>query len=262
MILFLFTASIFLGLIAGLLAGLFGIGGGLVIVPVLTFLFNGYFPQEHILLFAIATSLATIIFTAIASVITHHRLGAVSWVMVRRLSPLIVLGSVLGAIIAEHLPTMLLRYILVVFLCYVGVRMALAIKPSASTNKPSAWLDYGTALLIGLLSAIVGIGGGTLTVPYLVQRHYRMQSAVAIASACGLPIAVASTISYLLLGWHQHYEWSIAYISLPAFAGITLGSVITAPLGAKLAHRLPAEQLKRYFSLLLFLMAIKLLWHS
>jgi uncharacterized membrane protein YfcA len=260
----IFLFSLLLGLIVGLLAGLFGIGGGLVIVPALAMLFSyQHYPAEQVLLLAVATSLATIILTAISSIYAHHRLGAVIWSFVWRLSPLIMLGAMLGAAIAEKMPTQLLRYVLVLFLLYVGTVMALQIKTKASTTNTAPVFDYATALFIGLMSAIVGIGGGTLTVPYLIRRHVSMHSAVAIASACGLPIALAGTLSYGVLAWHTPNlpEGCWGYVSLPAFLGITSTSLLTAPLGAKLAHRLPAAQLKRYFSVLLFIMAAKLAWH-
>ena len=260
----IFVASIALGLVAGLLAGLFGIGGGLIIVPVLTMLLSTQgVASHHVLLIAIATSLASIMLTAIASVRAHHRLGRVCWATVYRLSPMIMLGAGSGSLVAAQLPTQVLKHILVIFLLYVATLMALQVKPQSNAVTPAKYLDYSVALLIGALSAIVGIGGGTLTVPYLVHRQHTMHSAVAIASACGLPIAIAGTLSYALLAWHTTDlpAWNVGYVCLPAFVGIGLGSILTAPLGAKLAHYLPAQQLKRYFSVLLFIMAAKLLWH-
>lgn len=260
----IFLATVVLGMVTGVLAGLFGIGGGLVIVPVLVMLFSAHhFPAELVMIMAVASSLATIIFTAISSVIAHHRLESLVWAKVFSLSPAIMLGAALGAVVAKQISADYLRLILVVFLLYVGVQMALQIKPKAGTVKQSKLLDALVGTVIGLLSAIVGIGGGTLTVPYLVHGQYTMRQAVAVASACGLPIAIVSTISYALLGWQDARlpEWSLGYVYLPAFLGTALSSMMTAPLGAKLAHKLPAATLKRYFSLLLFIMAAKLLWH-
>lgn len=260
----IFIVYLSLGLVAGLLAGLFGIGGGLVIVPALAIVFSAHgFPAKLVLLMAVATSLATIILTAISSVVAHHRLGSVDWPKVFRLSPMIMAGATAGAAIAKLIDADALRYILVVFLLYVGALMALQVKPKPGTVKQPKWMDYTVAAIIGLLSSIVGIGGGTLTVPYLVQGQMPMRNAVAVASACGLPIAIAGTASYALLGWNaeQLPGWSLGYVYLPAFAGVAVSSIFTAPIGAKLAHKLPAATLKRYFSLLLFAMAAKLLWH-
>jgi uncharacterized membrane protein YfcA len=260
----IFLASILLGVVTGILAGLFGIGGGLVIVPVLVFLFSAHgFPPELIMIMAVASSLATIIFTAISSVIAHHRLGSLSWAKVFRLSPAIMVGAALGAVVAKQISADSLRLILVVFLLYVGIQMALQLKPKAGEVQQSAFLDALVGIVIGLLSAIVGIGGGTLTVPYLVYGRYTMQQAVAVASACGLPIALVGTISYVLLGLDDARlpENCLGYVYLPAFLGTGLSSIFTAPIGAKLAHKIPAATLKRYFSLLLFIMAAKLMWH-
>ncbi len=260
----IFLVSIVLGIVTGLLAGLFGIGGGLVIVPVLVMLFTAQgFPAELVMLMAVATSLASIILTAIASVSAHHRLGAVVWAKVFSLSPGIIIGAALGAVVAKHISGDTLRYILVVFLLYVGLQMAFQVKPKPGKVTQSKALDFLVANFIGLLSSIVGIGGGTLTVPYLVSGQMLMRNAVAVASACGLPIAVAGTVSYALLGWNatQLPEWSLGYVYLPVFIGTGLSSIITAPIGAKLANNLPAAKLKRYFSLLLFVMAAKLMWH-
>jgi uncharacterized protein len=256
------AASFMLGMVSGLLAGLFGIGGGLVIVPVLVILFkNKGLPNDLILIMAIATSLATIILTALSSVLAHHRLGSLLWAKVYRLAPGIMLGAMVGALIADRIDTDLLRLIFVGFLLYVGIQMALSIQPKAGNAAYSKSLDFVVANVIGLLSALVGIGGGTLTVPYLVHSNFSMRHAVAIASACGFPIAVAGTLSYAVLGLKAEHlpEWSAGYVYLPSFLGISLGSVLTAPLGAKLAHKIPAQQLKRYFSLLIFMMAIKLM---
>jgi uncharacterized membrane protein YfcA len=256
--------SILLGMVSGLLAGLFGIGGGLVIVPVLIILFTVHgFPEELVMLMAVASSLAIIILTAIASVLAHHRLGSVVWAKVFSLSPGIMLGAVVGAVVAKHISADSLRTILAIFLLYVAIQMALQVKIKPVQVKQSRALDFLVASFIGLLSSIVGIGGGTLTVPYLVRGKMHIRNAVAISSACGLPIAIAGTVSYAFLGWNALHlpEWSLGYVYLPVFLGTGLSSLGTAPIGAKLAHKLPAAKLKRYFSLLLFVMAAKLMWY-
>jgi uncharacterized membrane protein YfcA len=260
----IFSVSILLGIVSGLLAGLFGIGGGLVIVPVLVILFTAQgFPAELVMLMAVATSLAVIILTAISSVLAHHRLGSVVWAKVFSLSPGIIIGAAVGAVIAKLISADMLRNILALFLTYVAIQMALQVKPKPGQVKQSKALDFLVANIIGLLSSIVGIGGGTLTVPYLVRGQMLMRNAVAVASACGLPIAVAGTVSYALLGWNAPHlpEWSLGYVYLPVFLGTGFSSIVTAPIGAKLAYKLPAAKLKRYFSLLLFVMAAKLIWY-
>ncbi|MBK8814634.1 MAG: sulfite exporter TauE/SafE family protein [Methylococcaceae bacterium] len=255
--------NLVLGMCSGFLAGLFGIGGGLVIVPVLVMLFKAQgLPPNLIMIMAIATSLATIIMTSTSSVLAHHRLGSVLWDKVIRLTPGILIGAMLGATIADNLRTDYLRLIFVLFLLYVGCQMALGTTPKSGTASYSKSLDFFVACAIGLLSSLVGIGGGTLTVPYLAHCRYPMRNAVAISSACGLPIALASTASYVALGIKATHlpDLSLGYVYVPSFLGVGFGSLFTAPIGAKLAHKLPAKQLKSYFSILIFLMAIKLVW--
>lgn len=259
----IFLASLLLGGISGLTAGLFGIGGGLVIVPMLAMLFAAQgFPTDLIMIMSIATSLATIVFTSMASLLAHHRLDSVLWPKVQILAPGIMLGAAVGTVIADYLSGGFLRFIFIIYLLGVGVQMALELKPKPGQQPPTQQLDFIAATIIGLLSSLLGIGGGTLTVPFLVHFQTPMRNAVAIASACGLPIALVGTIGYALLGKAalQLPDWSLGYIYAPAFLGIVLTSVYTAPIGARLAHRLPAKQLKRYFSLLLFVMAAKLIW--
>lgn len=259
----LFAASMMLGAVAGLFAGLFGIGGGLIMVPVLAMLFAEQgFAADNVMIMSVATSLATIILTSMASVIAHHRLGAVIWDKVFRLAPGIMAGSALGAVIADRISGGTLRYIFIVYLVCAALQLALQRKPDAGRTSSRRLWDFCAALVIGGLSAIIGIGGGTLTVPYLVHFQTPIRKAVAVSSACGLPIAVAGTVSYVLLGLKAPLlpEWSLGYIYLPSFAGIVLASVITAPLGAKLTGLLPAQKLKRYFALLLLIMAAKMIW--
>lgn len=258
-----FLLSLLAGALAGLLAGLFGIGGGLVLVPLLALLFaEQKFPSEISMIMAVATSLATIVITSTSSIIAHHRLGSVLWSKVFRLAPGIMLGASLGATVADFVSAEALRYFFAGFLAYVGLQMALQIRLDAPAMTQSPGQDFWVGSGIGMLSALLGIGGGTLTVPYLVGGRYPIRNAVAVASACGFPIALSGTVSYALLGWGQAGlpEWSLGYIYMPAFIGIVMCSVVTAPLGAKLAHILPAQQLKRYFSVLVFLMAVKLIW--
>jgi uncharacterized membrane protein YfcA len=259
----IFFASLLLGTVSGVSAGLFGIGGGLIIVPVLVMLFTQHdFPADLVMIMSVATSLATIIGTSIASVLAHHRLGTVLWDKVFRLAPGIMLGSVVGAVVADKMPKELLRLVFVVYLSYAAINMALAHKPKPGRAAASRLVDSLAGVITGGLSAIIGIGGGTLIVPFLVYFQLPMRNSVAVASACGLPIAVASTVSYTLLGRAVLTlpEGSVGYVYVPAFLGIVLTSIFTAPVGAKLAYKIPAQQLKRYFSVLLLLMAVKLIW--
>ncbi len=255
--------SLFIGLMAGFLAGLFGIGGGLVIVPALVILFERQaFPESSIMLMALGTSLATIMLTSLASARAHHRLGAVIWPAVFHLAPGLIVGTVLGSLFAEHLASKQLKWIFCVFLIWVALQMAFKVNLNFGARHRNKYIDGAVGSLIGFISALVGIGGGTLTVPYLASGQMSIKNAVAVSSACGFPIALGGAFSYAWLGWHVPGlpVWSVGYIYLPAFLGIVLLSTLSVPLGARLTHRLPTQKLKRYFALLLVLVATKMLW--
>jgi uncharacterized membrane protein YfcA len=250
------------GAFAGFLAGLFGIGGGLVLVPFLIWLFTYHgFTENIVMIMAVATSLATIIITSISSVLAHYRLGTVIWSVVFKLIPGVFAGAVVGAIIANYMPATILKTFFAFFLLLVSLQMAFQLKTEAVSLKLRSGFLAIAGSMIGLLSTIFGIGGGTITVPLLVKCHVPMRNAVAISSACGLPIAIAGTISYALLGWKQTIlpYGCIGYIYLPAFFAIVATSTVMAPVGAVMADKLPAQQLKRYFSVLLLVVAVRLI---
>ena len=245
---------------------MFGIGGGVVIVPFLAWQFARQgFPPASIMIMAVATSLATIVITSISAVYAHHRLGAVHWRTVAALSPGILGGSVLGSIIADRMPVATLKLTFALFLLTVAIRMLTAGQKSETAPwRPGPSLLSLAGLLIGALSAILGIGGGTLSVPFLSRLQFPMRAAVAISSACGFPIAVAGSASYIVLGWQSPLlpSGSLGYIYLPAFAGIVATSTAFAPLGAKLAHWLPTHHLKKLFALAILAIGSRMLWLS
>ena len=259
-----FLTSLFLGAAAGLSAGLFGIGGGVIIVPMLVWLLPTQgISEDVVMIMAVATSLATIIFTASSSLFAHHQRGYVLWERVRYLSFGIVFGVMFGALTASHISSEHLQIAFGIFLIFNALQMFFQVlAETEEAEKEEPLLDYMIGMAIGFVSAISGTGGGTLTVPYLVHRRVKIKNAVAISSACSLPIAFGASLSYAFLGL-QHSglpEASLGYIYLPAFLGITACSIFVAPLGAKLAHVLPSEKLKRYFALVLFIFAVKMLW--
>jgi uncharacterized protein len=257
-----FLACLLFGGFAGVLAGLFGIGGGLVLVPFFIWLFNKQdFSEEIVMMMAVATSLATIIITAVASVAAHHHLGSILWRSVANLAPTIFVGAIFGAVIAGLMPSGALQKVFAVYLIIVGMQMAFLLTPMEGDLMQSSILLSIAGLLIGIFSAVLGIGGGTLTVPVLIKLHFPMRNAVAISSACGLPIACAGTISYAVMGWHKTGlpAGSFGYVYVPAFLGIVLTSMLMAPVGARLAHRLPTKKLKQLFSVVVFIAAYKLL---
>mgnify|MGYP000079257992 CR=1 FL=1 len=243
-----------LGVFAGIAAGLFGIGGGLLIVPVLIIAFTAQgLPPEVLTHLAVGTSLATIVVTSISSVMAHHKKGAVQWPLFRFLAVGILLGAVLGVKTAGQMSGSMLQIFLGCFALLVAVQMSFNLKPNAGSSEPGSAQLVVSGGVIGWASAIFGIGGGTLTVPYLSWKRVQMQQAVATSAACGLPIAVTAALTNIHQGWGAEGlpEWSLGYIYLPAFVGIVLTSSVFAKVGAKLAHSLPPLVLKRIFAVFL-----------
>lgn len=251
-----------LGAFAGTMAGLLGVGGGLIIVPVLVFIFSWHqFPPELLVHIAVGTSLASIIMTSIASTWAHYRHNAVLWAVFWRLLPGLIVGTFLGAAAADLMRADALRIFFGVFELLVAVQMAINIKPAVHREFPCRLGASVTATGIGMVSAIVGIGGGSLTVPFLLWCNTSMHKAVATSAACGLPIAVAGSLAYVLTGLNEVNlpSGTIGYIYWPAFIGIVLTSMLFAPLGARLAHQLPVNILKKVFAVLLFGLGIRML---
>lgn len=256
-----------IGAIAGFAAGLFGVGGGLIIVPILYVVFTqlNYDPQI-IMHMALGTSLATIIVTSISSVSAHHKKGAVLWSVVANLAPGLIIGAFLGAGIADYLTGYGLQLIIGVFALWVAFKMfkgAQAVVDS-SRQLPAKAQQMVAGGGIGVASAIFGIGGGSLTVPYLNRYGVVMQKAVATSAACGLPIAIAGALGFIWFGQGQTTEIpnAIGYVHIYAFIGISIMSFITAKLGAKVAHRLSPAMLKRCFAGVLSTVGLYFLWQG
>jgi uncharacterized protein len=251
-----------LGGFVGVLAGLLGVGGGLVIVPVLTFIFTAqHLPDAHILHLALGTSLASIMFTSVSSLRAHHQRGAVDWMVVRRISLGIMAGTFGGSWVAAQLSTRFLKAFFVVFLYYVATQMLLNIKPKPHRQIPGLTAMFGVGGVIGGVSSLVGIGGGSLSVPFLTWCNVAIHRAIGTSAAIGFPIALAGAVGYVVNGLSaQLPPYSLGFVYLPALAGIATASIVTAPVGAKLAHTLPVDKLKKIFALLLIVMGTKMLW--
>jgi len=250
------------GAIAGLLAGLFGVGGGMVMVPALALVLPGQgVPQEVVMQVAVATSLAVISATAVSSMLSHWRHGAVLWPVFRWMALGLAAGSVAGAFVADRLPSHTLQLVVGCGALLVAAQMALDLRPSAGAPLPGPGGLVAAGGIIGALSALVGIGGGSLTVPFLSWRSVDIRKAVGTSAACGLPIAWAGALGFVVAGWERTDlpAPNLGYVSLQGFAGLALASVLLAPLGARLAHRLPPRQLKRGFALLLSGVGLKML---
>ncbi len=252
-----------IGAVAGLLAGLLGVGGGLIIVPLLVWAFTAQgLPASEIQRLALGTSLASIVFTSVASFRAHHRRGAVRWPVVQRMAAGILIGTFAGAWVATRLSGRVLTLFFAIFLIVVAVQMLLDLRPKAARQLPGWSGLLGAGAGIGLVSSLVGIGGGTLSVPFLTWCNLPLRTSIGTSAAIGFPIALAGAAGYIVNGRLAENlpAGCFGYVYLPALAGVAAVSVLTAPLGARLAHRLPTGALKRGFAIFLLLVAARLLF--
>jgi hypothetical protein len=250
-----------LGACVGVLAGLFGVGGGLIIVPVLLFSFEAQgFSSEVLTHLAVGTSLATIFFTSLSATQAHHRRGAVLWSVVGSLTIGICIGTMFGVKTISYINGLTLQKSIAVFLMCVSVQMRFRLATVAHRTLPGQFGLSMVGAVVGWVSAMFGVGGGSITVPYLSWCNVRIQQAVATSAACGIPIAVSGTLSNIIQGWHQPQlpMWSTGYVYWPALIGIALTSLLTARLGVKLAHRLSPKILRQVFAMMSFLIAARL----
>ena len=251
-----------LGSFVGFMAGLLGIGGGGMLVPILTTIFiSTGIPIDNVVHLALGTSMASMVITTFSSFRSHNAKGGVIWIAVRGMVPGIILGTFLATFLASYLSSLFLGVFFALFMAFAASQMFLNKKP-----KPSRELAGNTGLFvagssIGALSALVSIGGGSLTVPYLTWQNVEVKKAIGTSAAIGLPIAIAGTIGYLINGWSNSSfdDYIFGYVYLPAVIFISITSFITAPYGAKLAHILPVGILKKIFAVLLVILSIKML---
>ena len=253
-----------LGLCTGFLAGLLGIGGGMIMVPFLTYLLGarGVGPDLAVKM-AIATSMATIIFTSVSSVRAHHKKKAVRWDLVKGLAPGIVIGSLIGSLgIFAFAKGTYLALFFALFVGFSATQMFLDKKPAPTRQMPGGAGQVAAGGVIGFLSGLVGAGGGFVSVPFMTWCNVPIHNAVATSAALGFPIALANVIGYVLGGQSvaDLPAGSLGYVWLPSLGVIASCSVLTAPLGAKAAHNLPVKKLKRVFASLLFALAAYMFW--
>ncbi len=253
-----------LGIGTGFLAGLLGIGGGMLMVPFITIIMSnrGVAPNLAVKM-AIATSMATIIFTSIASVRAHHKRGAVRWDIVKRLAPGIVIGSVIGSMgVFSLLKGSYLAIFFGLFVSFSATQMFLDKKPKPTRQMPGTAGQFAAGGFIGFLSGLVGAGGGFISVPFMTWCNVAIHSAVATSAALGFPIAVANVLGYIVAGLHVQNlpADSFGYIWLPALLVVAVCSFFMAPLGAKAAHKLPVSKLKRVFASILYVLAAYMLY--
>ena len=248
------------GVFAGFLAGYLGIGGGLVLVPALSWIFSRDPATANVAVqMAVATSLATMLFTSMSSLLAHHRRGAILWSLVRQMIPGLLAGALLGSIIADRIGNAALGNIFGVFALIVGLQMLRGTRQTGSHSLPGRLAVTGTGFGIGTVSSLLGIGGGSMTVPWMLWYGQRVQNAVATAAACGYPIAIAGTLGFVMLGDSSSTALTMGYVHLPALAGVAVFSVLGAPLGVAAVHRSSPLLAKRFFAAFLLLVAVKML---
>jgi uncharacterized membrane protein YfcA len=256
-------ALLALGACVGFLAGLLGIGGGMTMVPTLTFLYTQLgFPTEDVVHIAVATATASICFTAFSSAREHDRHGAVRWHVVRGMAPGMILGSLAGPQLVSRMSTGLLSSFFGAFVIVAATQILIDRKPAPTRELPGIVVLAAVGATIGFVSSMVGAGGAFLSVPFMTWCNVRIREAVATSAALGFPIAAAGTLGYVLAGWGRGGlpAYTVGFVHVPSLAAIVVTSMLAAPAGARLAHRWPAQRLRRAFALLLYALALYMLW--
>lgn len=256
-------AYLVMGLFVGWFAGLLGIGGGLILVTLMVYLFTVQgFPADRIVHMALGTSITSIVFTSISSLYAHHKHGAVRWDIVRGSAIGLIAGTLLGTLVADQLKSKYLAIFFVVFVYYSSVQMFVNAKPKPSRQLPGRFGLSVTGVIIGIISALVGVGGGVMTIPAMTLCNVPMRNAIGTSAALGLPIAIAGAAGYIATGIGKDHlpQYSLGYVYLPALIGIVVGTLITVPWGAKMAHTMPVSRLKKIFAVILFILATRMLW--
>jgi uncharacterized membrane protein YfcA len=251
-----------IGAFVGFFAGLLGIGGGAVMVPMLVWLYEAQgFPREHLLHVAVGTSMATILFTAIASVRAHSTRGAVRWDIAKALTPGIVVGGLAGSLAAGAFSTLVLAIAFTIIIYIAGTNILLDRQPKPGRSLPGRAGMFLAGFVFSGVSALVALGGAFMTVPFMVWCNVNVRDAIGTAAFIGFPIAAVGSVGYMAAGWNASNlpDWSIGFIYLPGLLGICAASVLVAPLGARASHKLPTRTLKRIFGVLLLAFATKML---
>lgn len=253
------------GALAGTLSGLFGVGGGLIIVPIFSMAFTSLaFPEQHVMHMALGTSLASIIFTSLASMAAHHNKLNVDWNIVRTLALAVMLGTFFGSFVVAGLPTASLKLIFAIFISAVATQLILNLIPNPHRKLPGLLGTNAIGILIGIISSLVGIGGGTLAVPFLIYCNIAIRKAIGTSAALGLPISLSGCFGFVLSGWTTPNlpAYSLGYVYMPAVICVALISIITAPWGVRLAHNISTLYLTRAFAVLLYAIGLRMLWDT
>ena len=251
------------GAIVGFLAGMLGIGGGMTLVPILSGLFVAQaMTPDHTVHLALGTAMASIVFTSSASVREHHRHAAVDWTIVKRMVPGMLLGALIATIASGWIPQRTLALAFAVIVYAGATQIFIGTKPNAHAAMPGTAAVFGVGTVIGVIAGLVSAGGTFLTVPFMLFCGVRMHTAIGTGAAIGIPVAMIGTVGYIISGWRVDTlpSWSLGFVYLPALALLVAGSVITAPMGARAAHKLPVLTLRRVFAVLLYALATKMVW--
>jgi len=250
------------GAAVGFFAGLLGIGGGAIMVPLLVMLFEAQgLPKAHILHLAVGSGMASILFTSLSSMRAHAARGAVRWDLALALTPGILVGGLLGSAITAWISTQAFASLFTIVVFFAATNILVDRKPKPTRQLPGALGSMLVGVVISFFSTLAALGGAFLTIPFALYCNVPMLQAIGTSAIVGFPIALAGGIGFIMAGWGQGGlpPHSIGYVYLPAVLGITLASVLTAPLGAATAHRLPTKRLKQVFALLLYGLAAKML---
>ena len=255
-------AYLAIGALVGFAAGLLGIGGGVVMVPLLVFVFSASgIAADQVLHIALGTALAAMVFTSVSSMRAHHQHGAVDWTIARAMSPGMLVGSFGAALVAGFIPTRPLAIGFTALVFYAGTQILLDLRPPGSRDLPGAPGLFTAGAAIGAISSLLAAGGAFMTIPFLTWCKVPLRRAIGTAAANGLPIAIAGTAAYVINGLRADGlpRFSVGYVYLPALALVVATSMLAAPMGARLAHRLPVKRLRTIFALMLFGFATKML---
>ncbi|WP_448213908.1 sulfite exporter TauE/SafE family protein [Colwellia sp. MEBiC06753] len=256
-----FISCLLLGSLVGFLAGLLGIGGGLVIVPALVYLLPLTGVETDLIMpIALGTSLATIVLTSMSAVRAHHKNRNIPWALTRKIMLVVAIGALLGAFIADKLSSQTLTYIFATAVSLLAIYMLVSIRKASTRDMPSNFIFQLVGLFTGIMASLMGIAGGAILIPVLSYFGVQMRQSIGVATASGLIVALFGSLGYFFTGLDQQGlpDWSLGYIYLPALVGISLTSSLFARYGVKLAAKLPVRTLKKFFAVFLILVAVKM----
>lgn len=251
-----------IGVLSGFLAGLLGVGGGSVLVPALAWAFElAHEPSQWVFRLALGTSMATILFTSLSSLLSHHRKEGVIWPIVGTFTPGILVGTLIGTFLARHVPSLGLVIFFALFMGLVAFQMIFEFKPKPGRVLPGKAGQLSVAALIGCVSSLVAVGGAAMTVPFLTWCNVSIRKAIGTAAALGFPIALGGTLGFVFNGWAAPGlpEGSVGFVYLPALVWTVLASMLTAPLGARATQVLPAHILRKVFAVVLLCVSVEML---